>query len=223
MKQTSIFKNIAITALLVAAGNAVAAGPTATLQVKGTITPAACTPTIANGGIVDMGATSSSQITGDSLLLEQKYISIDIACSAPTKLTFNITDNRADSVVPGLSEFSARSILGLGKTSDNKPIGSYAIGLQDAVIDGESGDTLGSVDQGATWKKVPNTDVFWINNNSGTADYVTFAAAGSTTPIAFEHVTASLRISRTALSGEMKNITEVENLDGNATLNFDYL
>jgi hypothetical protein len=50
-----------------------------------------------------------------------------------------------------------------------------------------------------------------------------FAKAGESVPTAFENVTLNLRISDLALSKEMKDITEVQNLDGNATLNFSYL
>jgi len=222
MKKTNISKNMAIAALLVAAGNAVAAGPTATLQVKGTITPAACTPTLANGGIVDFGATSSSEITsGSHFYLGGKDIAINITCTGATKMTFSVTDNRADSAVL-VTQYTARSTLGLGKTTDDKSIGGYALTYNTLVVDGEPGTILISEDT-VNWELVASTTAFWLNGQAGPANYTGFAKAGESVPTAFENVTLNLRITDPGLSKEMKNITEVQNLDGNATLNFSYL
>jgi type 1 fimbria pilin len=222
MKKTNISKNMAIVALLVAAGNAVAAGPTATLQVKGTITPAACTPTLANGGIVDYGSTSSSEITsGANLRLANKDIGINITCTGATKMMFSVTDNRSDSAVL-VTQYTAKSTLGLGKTTDDKSIGGYAITYNTLMVDGEAGTVIGS-DDSVNWERSDSSMAFWVNGNAGPAGMTSFAKAGESVPTAFENVTLNLRISDLALSKEMKDITEVQNLDGNATLNFSYL
>jgi len=218
MKQTSIFNNMAITALLVAAGNAVAAGPTATLQVKGTITPAACTPTLANGGIVDFGATSSSEITsGANFPLGSKDIGLNITCTGATKMMFSVTDNRSDSAV-AVTQYPANYTLGLGKTTDDKSIGGYAITYNTLMVDGEAGTVIISTDT-VNWRTSDSSIAFLSNGNAVTS----FAKAGESVPTAFEQATINVRISEPALSKEMKNITEVQNLDGNATLNFSYL
>jgi type 1 fimbria pilin len=222
MKQTSIVKKMAITALLVAAGNAVAAGPTATLQVKGTITPAACTPTLANGGIVDFGATSTSEITsGADLRLVNKNIGLNITCTGATKMMFSVTDNRSDSAVL-LTQYTARSLLGLGKTTNDKSIGGYAITFNTLMVDGEAGTVITSSDN-ANWSSIDSSMAIWVNGNAGPAEMTSFAKAGESVPTAFEQVTLNLLVTNATLSKEMKDITEVQNLDGNATLNFSYL
>jgi type 1 fimbria pilin len=221
MKQTSIFKNMAITALLVAAGNAVAAGPTATLQVKGNITPAACTPTLANGGIVDFGATSSSEITsGAHLLLGSKDIALNITCTGATKMMFTVTDNRSDSVV-AVTQYNIKSTLGLGKTTDNKSIGGYTITYNTPMVDGEAGTVIASNDT-VNWGRIDSSIAVQVNGNAA-GDTLSFAKAGESVPTAFEQATVNVLITEPGLSKEMKNITEVQNLDGNATLNFSYL
>jgi type 1 fimbria pilin len=222
MKKTSISKNMAIVALLVAAGNAVAAGPTATLQVKGNITPAACTPTLANGGIVDFGATSSSEITsGANFRLGSKNIGLNITCTGATKMMFAVTDNRSDSVVY-VTQYGAQSTLGLGKTTDNKSIGGYAITYNTPMVDGEAGTVVAS-NNAVNWGSIDSSIAVRVSGNATTGDTLSFAKAGESVPTAFEQATVNVLITEPGLSKEMKNITEVQNLDGNATLNFSYL
>jgi type 1 fimbria pilin len=223
MKRTNISKNMAIAALLVAAGNAVAAGPTATLQVKGTITPAACTPTFANGGIVDFGATSTSEFTsGANKFLSGKDLGLTITCTGATKMTFTVTDNRADSAVH-LTQYGEKFTLGLGKTTDGKSIGGYAITYNTLVVDGEAGGTVIWRKSSGDWGTSDSSNAFWIGGNAGPSDTLSFAKAGESVPTSFEQASINVRISDLGLSKEMKNITEVQNLDGNATLNFSYL
>jgi type 1 fimbria pilin len=224
MKNISLFNLSAIAALLLSAGSALAAGPTATLQVKGTINPAACTPTLANGGIVDMGTTSTSEITG-TYQFPSKTISLDITCTGLTKMNMAITDNRTDSLVTGLTHYPARTALGLGKTTDDKAIGAYVIGLNNAVIDGEAARVIWTANlDNASWDIILPEHALRVNNNYGEASILSFAAAtGTLAPVAFEHATADLVLHEAFLSGEMKDATEIQNLDGNATLDFDYM
>jgi hypothetical protein len=218
MKSISISNLSAVAALLLTAGSALAAGPTATLQVKGTITPAACTPVLANGGIVDFGATSTSEFTPGRTQVLIKEIALNVTCTAPTKLSFNVMDNREDSFV----NQSSRSVMGLGKTTDNKKIGEYLIRINTVVADDVTADVISSGDQ-ITWKNFPQNDSTVDRLSTGGADSnVTVAAAGTLVPVAFENMSMNFNL-LTYLTPEMASITEVQQLDGNATLNFNYL
>jgi len=219
MKYISIFNPSAVAALLLTAGSALAAGPTATLQVKGTITPAACTPTLANGGIIDFGATSTSEFSGgNKLVLPRKNISLNVACTGSTKLSFSVTDNREDSVV----DVGGSAAMGMGRTTDDKKVGDYLIRINTVLADGVAADVISSGDQ-VTWNNFPQNSQRMDKLSSGGSDSnVSVAAAGTLVPVSFENMSMNLSI-EPYLNSEMSSVTEVQQLDGNATLNFDYL
>ncbi|MGB7801790.1 DUF1120 domain-containing protein [Buttiauxella sp.] len=94
------------------------------MQVTGTITPAACTPTQGNGGTVDFGTTSTSEIIDTKIELENKSVALNVVCTGATKLSFNVVDNRAGTVVANLTNFPAGlADFGPGKTNDDKDMG----------------------------------------------------------------------------------------------------
>jgi hypothetical protein len=220
MKRTFIHKTSALAALLFVTGSAFAAGPTATLQVKGTITPAACTPTLSNAGIVDFGATSTSEFGAANLALGEKDIDLNVSCTGPTKLQFSMTDNRHDTATSS-GEYDLVGRLGLGMTTKSEKIGYFVLWVHDAVVDGVAGDVIASNNTEAIWHK----NVYHVNNvniEGSYDDYVSVATSGTVTPIAFEEMTMKLS-PEVVIDKSMKSITEVANLDGNLTLNFDYL
>ncbi|NWA39738.1 DUF1120 domain-containing protein [Pseudomonas reactans] len=218
MEMKSLFKATAIAALLASATSAFA-GPTATLRITGTISPGACTPVLANGGIIDFGATSVDSLpsTG-TLALAGKSVTATVTCTGATKVAMSFVDNRADSVPAHSNEATtASSAFGLGKSGDIK-IGSYGLSIVSINGDGTAGDLLMSSDKTA-WSKM-TLDTF-ANNNTA-QQYLTFAATGTTTPKEATVFTFDLKATP-ALSSALTGITETANLDGNATINFEYL
>jgi type 1 fimbria pilin len=222
MKKLNLSNVTAIAALLIASGTAVA-GPSATLQVKGTITPAACTPTLSNAGIVDFGVTSVGEFTADSdFRLTSKAVNLTVTCTAPTKLKFALTDNR-DGTVPDLDVYPSHvtalsdSALGLGETTDSKKIGAYgmAISESDVTIDGSTNIGAGLCsDLNGNWNKL-GTGAFIFKNED-----LAFCTIDGVT-MAYEEASIDFMVN-VVLSKEMKSISEIQNLDGNATLNFEY-
>ncbi|MGB7801791.1 DUF1120 domain-containing protein [Buttiauxella sp.] len=220
MKHLTIFKASVVAALLVSASNVMAANPSATLQVKGTITPAACTPTFPNDGLVDYGATSTSQFAATGALrLDDKSIVLDIACTGPMKMSFTVVDNRKGTSVPGLTGWPAAADFGLGKTLDDKPIGAYALRFGNLTLDGNPAQLIESANGGSTFINTYITSVW----PAETTDIASFADVGQLVPKAFTNASFEVFIDNINLANDMKTVTEVQNLDGNATLNFDYM
>jgi type 1 fimbria pilin len=219
MKKLNLSNVTAIAALLIASGTAVA-GPSATLQVKGTITPAACTPTLSNAGIVDFGVTSVGEFTADSdLVVTSKAVNLTVTCTAPTKLKFTLTDNR-DGTVADLDVYPSHSIarsdsaLGLGETTDSKKIGAYGMATSDVTIDGSTTDTGLCNKINGNWTRM-GTGAYIFKNED-----LAFCTTNDVN-IAYEEASIDFMVS-VVLSKEMKSISEIQNLDGNATLNFEY-
>lgn len=125
------------------------------LKVTGKLTNNACTPTIENGGVFDMGHIPVKNMSAvdakgyEVKSYQHKKINIDITCSSAMSVGFTMTDNQAGTVPQAFSSFSAA--YGLGKTVDDKYIGLYQLYYNAATIDGQVGKLLYSENNGQAW------------------------------------------------------------------------
>ena len=91
-------KVLLATALSLCVTSAFAADPSAVLKVKGTLTNAACTPVLSNGGTVDYGTINLGTLSATAVnQLGQQNIDLTINCTAATKVSWNMVDDRKDS------------------------------------------------------------------------------------------------------------------------------
>ncbi|MRT03219.1 DUF1120 domain-containing protein [Ewingella americana] len=58
--------------------------PTASVQVKGSVTPGACVPTLDNGGVINLGEIATSTIGTSGLRISDKAFNLVVTCSNPT-------------------------------------------------------------------------------------------------------------------------------------------
>lgn len=238
-----MFSKKSLSALCVCAAIVSTAGANAAtdanLTVKGTFTPAACTPELSNSGVVDYGSMNNSvlekTINGNSLVqLGKKSITLTVSCDAATSVGIIAQDNRASSkvtlsssayiadYVPGQNMSNTNAVFGLG-TVNNVNIGAYTVtAMKDGLTaDGAAVDMI-----------VKDTDVassVWKNANGGglyypdTTRIVTVAETGKTTPMLFKDLVMPLDIvSAVQDNGVLGAATKIE-LDGNATLSLVYL
>ena len=69
-------KTLLAAILAMSATSAIAANPSAVLKVKGTLTNAACTPTLSNGGVVDYGIINLGMLSATQVISWGRKISI---------------------------------------------------------------------------------------------------------------------------------------------------
>lgn len=238
-----MFSKKSLSALCVCAAIVSAAGVNAAtdanLTVKGTFTPAACTPELSNSGVVDYGAMNSSVLvrptSGSTLVqLGKKSITLTVSCDAATSVGIIAQDNRASSKVslstsayiadymPGQNMTNTNAVFGLG-TVNNVKIGAYTV---TAAKDGVTADGA-AVDM--IVKDTDVSDSAWKSASKGALYYpdttriVTVAETGKTTPILFKDLVMPLDIvSAVQDNGVLGAGTKIE-LDGNATLSLVYL
>ncbi|HDC4639295.1 TPA: DUF1120 domain-containing protein [Enterobacter cloacae] len=218
-------KIILATAIALSTTSAFAA-ETAVLKVKGTLTNAACTAELGNGGIVDYGYIRLGELSNTSNnKIGQKQIPVTINCTAPTKVGFTITDNRGDSnaqlpvdIGGNMNQTAKYYTYGIGLTNDGKKIGNYGMWMTGTTVDGKSVDSIAQNHDwsATTWKKtgIPRSDGFQT---------VAFAETGTTTPMAittanFNFVTNLVIWDTTTLA-----ITDDTPLDGQNTMTLVYL
>ena len=96
MEMKSILKTTALSVLMMSAMTAQAVPVNTTLTVKGTITPAACVPSLANNGVIDFGETSAGRLpaTG-SMTLAARSLTATITCASAASVAMTFKDNRA--------------------------------------------------------------------------------------------------------------------------------
>ncbi|QVM95367.1 DUF1120 domain-containing protein [Pseudomonas sp. SORT22] len=144
-------KSVLSLAVLMTLATANAMAATTDLTVTGTITPAACTPTLGNGGLVEYGSLALTELeeTSTGYRLPVKSLSFSIECSAPAAFALIANDNRRDS-----SPANAW-LFGLG-THQDQAIGHFMMrwNYETLVIDGTQGYTIESIDNGNSWNAV---------------------------------------------------------------------
>lgn len=225
-------KVLLATTLALCVNSAFAADPTAVLKVKGVLTNAACTPELSNGGVVDygfirLGSLSASASAANQL--GQKNIDLTINCTAATKVSWNMIDDRSSSnanltvenaLFTGASLKSPSQTYGVGKTSSDVNIGSYSMFVKvDSVLaDGNVVDPVYQQNGGTTWTKSTNGSTQSDNYRN-----FTVATAGTLEPLAFQTATFPLVTSLAIQDTTTLAITDDTPLDGQITISLKYL
>ncbi|MEJ5069698.1 DUF1120 domain-containing protein [Leclercia adecarboxylata] len=211
----------------------------ATLKVSGTIVPAACTPTLSNGGEVSFGSIAAASIrkaAEDNSLVQlgTKDITLSITCEATAAIGFKVVDNRASSAVAlsstaYINPTDARlNVLnqpvfgfGLGLANNSAKIGAYSITTDTAgaTADGASVNLLASDDQGKSWVL---GEVGVRQFNDGNRIVTVADKSGSSEPKMFKEATLPMKISAAVQTSSVLGSDEIT-LDGNATLSLVYL
>lgn len=223
-------KILLATTLSLCVTSAFAANPTAVLKVKGTLTNAACTPVLSNGGTVDYGTINLGDLNASAVnQLGQKSIDLTINCTSATKVSWNMVDDRADSnagltVENGLFDGGSIAIpgqtYGVGTTEGGVKIGTYSLFVKtDSVTaDGVAADPIYQQNATGSWNK----SVQGSTQGSHIRDF-TVASTGTLDPLAFQTATFPLATSLAIQDTTTLAITDDTQLDGQLTISLRYL
>ncbi|MFP2768852.1 DUF1120 domain-containing protein [Oceanisphaera sp. KMM 10153] len=208
---------------LAAVGMVAAAGAQAQsidVRVTGTVTPPACVPTLAGGGVVDFGRISARSLNPTTFnALPDKTIALSIACNAPTRLALRGSDNRAGSAVPRIRPgVNDVAIFGLGTVSGSN-VGGYAMWLTPDTFraDGAVVRPIGGC--GTNWVHAGGAVVY----HAGTCVMASWSATRGGQPLAFSSLTGEVRVEAVLNRGDALPLQDEVPLDGLATLEMIYL
>jgi hypothetical protein len=204
------------------------------VRVIGTISPAACTPTLSGGGTIDYGTIKPTALATDAFTtLAEKQLDFAITCDAPAKVAITAHSQRGASAVNAdgsLVEIGSHSgffgstngvgVFGLG-LDGAKGIGGYAIRLAAGTMtaDGVAVDSIQSNGNTTSWA---NTTYGALLNRSYQR-YSSWAKTGTTTPIAFTTLAGKLGVQAYINKASELDLTKPVALDGLATLELVYL
>jgi hypothetical protein len=210
------------------------------VKVIGRIDPGTCTPTLSGGGTIDYGAMSPSTLaaTGYTLLAE-KQLDFAIACTAPSKVAVKVVNGRPNTVAgetEGASGFAGMDtgsvslfgyatgrigVAGLGESNGVK-VGGYAMRITPGTVtaDTNSVDTLNTANVASpVWAANTVGSLLSSTGDRGT----TWAATGTTTPVAFTNLSGKLGVQAYLNEKSAFNLNTTVQLDGLSTLELVYL
>ena len=176
-----------------------------TLEVKGIITPVACTPVFSNNGTIELGKISSKELNPDThKKIRENNIQLVVTCSAPQSFSLNPIDNRR--------ETSTGDWFGLGLTTNLEKLGYFYPAIV-SVNDGATPlDPIDSTDE-ENWSKA---------TSAKPGRYLSVAAIGDTSPIKAENVTFDFRVDTYIAPANGLTLDQDVTIDGSATFDLAY-
>jgi len=224
-------RNTALAAIMFAAASGAAfAQSTANLQVTGKIVPAACTPTLSGGGVVDYGNIVADSLSATGVTkLPVKNLTMTISCSAATKIGFTTTDNQHSTIISAVGSalagfsLSDTNMYGFGATN-GKSIGTFIVKFGNtlagttATADGSAIDTIYSQDAGVSWRGDSG------NWGQPTGRVHSWAPVGTMSPGTYKTITQPIMIEGgIAKIGDLPPLTNDVPLNGSVTFSISYL
>ncbi|HWT67597.1 MAG TPA: DUF1120 domain-containing protein [Pseudomonas sp.] len=194
-------------ALISAAPLAQAASST-DLTVTGTITPSACTPSLADGGVIDFGKIAKKDLNPTTFTeLGRPRIALAIACDAPTTFALQAIDNQPNTAIDA-------PFFGLGLTPADEKLGHYVPYVLNVIADGAAARSIKSSNEGANWAAAPFL---------AASQYLSVAAIGSLQPMTAKDVTMDLEIRTWIGRADRLTLTSEVTVRGSTTFEMKYL
>ncbi|WP_080681226.1 MULTISPECIES: DUF1120 domain-containing protein [Burkholderia] len=211
-------------------------GPTATLTVTGTITPPACTLSLGANGTAAFGTTQLSSISNNAtgtVLSNPQTVPLTITCTGNTQVAFGVKDNRASTVVSGLTAnwasglaagtTSATNSFGLGQSS-SKNIGAYTLTANTFAVGGTAKTPATITLANETLAPAASTSAGLVVNPNDAANLLTWADSTSSTAASTGSTfTANIVVTPTVNQSSALPTSGNITFDGNATFTVYYL
>ena len=192
--------------LISVAPHALAASNT-DLSIAGTITPAACTPSFTDGGVIDFGKISAKDLNLAGVTeIGRPRIQLAVACNAPNTFALHVIENRPNTTSNGF--------FGLGLTDADEKLGHFVPWIFNVVADGGAARPIISLDQGVTWK---------LAQHVGPTHYLSASALTQLTPIAIKDLSMDLEIRTWIARADSLTLTDEVSIDGSVTFEMMYL
>jgi len=206
---------------------AVQKGPSADLRIEGAITPGSCEIILGNDGKFNYQSIPQTKIkdVAEGTYLGGKDLTLTVQCEEVTQVGLNLTDNKHDSVVSGLTVSGNKSntndYLGLGK-SHGKNIGASAIWVDRAMVDSKD-SYVGYLDLTTSSISPEEGDWLWRDRYGVANKLLTWVQSSATTPTPGKTFTSRLRAHATINKKSELDLSDEVKLDGAATLTVYYL
>lgn len=179
------------------------------LTVTGHITPNACTPTLADGGNIDIGKVPVKNLNPiANTEVGNHYMAFNVNCDAPVLFAVKSIDNKPD------TNISSPLFFGVGLTPANEKLGYFWPYIANLQADGLNAAAIRSTDGGESWTRATT-----INSN----ELLATSIIGNTTPIAVKDLAMLLWINTYIARADSLTLNDEVPIDGSMTLEIKYL
>ena len=179
------------------------------LTVTGLITPSACTPTLADGGNIDIGKVPAKNLNPiANTEVGNHYMAFNVNCDAPVLFAVKSIDNRPD------TNIASPLFFGVGLTPADEKLGYFWPFVANLQADGLNAAAIRSTDGGESWTRATT-----INSN----ELLATSIIGTTTPIAVKDLSMLLWINTYIARADSLTLNEEVPIDGSMTLEIKYL
>ena len=179
------------------------------LTVTGLITPSACTPTLADGGNIDIGKVPAKNLHPiANTEVGNHYMAFNVNCDAPVLFAVKSIDNKPD------TNISSPLFFGVGLTPADEKLGHFWPFVANLQADGLNAAAIRSTDGGESWTRATT-----INSN----ELLATSIIGTTTPIAVKDLSMLLWINTYIARADSLTLNEEVPIDGSMTLEIKYL
>ncbi|MEJ5058749.1 MULTISPECIES: DUF1120 domain-containing protein [unclassified Pseudomonas] len=177
------------------------------LTVTGIITPAACSPSLSEGGQIELGKIPSHTLhpTSDTPV-GNNTLQLTVACDAPTLLALNAIDHMA-----GTSTFPA--YFGLGLTTADEKLGAIILRVSNPEADGQRLRPITSDDGGASWES---------SNSLSPSNLLSFAHQ-SGTPVPVKDLSTPFSVNTYIAPANGLTLNDDQSINGEVTIEVMYL
>lgn len=108
------------------------AGAQREVQLQVAFAPAACTPTLSQGGRLDFGTIRAQSLNRDKPTVISKSLGLSVSCDAPTRFALRATDNRAGSASTDVGG-QPGSLFGIGSSRAGHSLGGFTMRLEEPL------------------------------------------------------------------------------------------
>lgn len=200
--------------------DAINAGRSRELRLQARFAPAACTPSLSNGGNVDFGKLSVMDLNTDKdTALPARSLVVSVACDAPSAFTMRLKDNRQGSATgPG-----DETTFGLGLDARQQKIGRYQLVFDPARTNADSFPQLYRTDSATGTSAWSSASASPLAINASRFLGFSVSAGSTSGPVPIQQLSATTSLEAViAPLGSLDLGSEVR-LDGAATLELNYL
>lgn len=202
--------------------DAINAGRSRELRLQARFAPAACTPSLSNGGNIDFGKLSVMDLSMDKeTALPGRPLVVSVACDAPAIFALRLQDNRQGSATGADDE----TTFGLARDAQQQKIGRYRLVFDPTRATADSFAQLYRTDSATGTVAAPWSGASASPLAIGASRYLGFSASSGSTsgPVPIQQLSATTSLEAViAPLGSLDLGSEVR-LDGAATLELNYL
>lgn len=190
------------------------------LSLRARFAPAACTPQLSNGGLVDYGTLPAKSLNAENETpMATKTLLFSVNCDAPARFALLMKDNRDGSATGGTDE----TAYGLDVDNSRNKIGRFYLTIDPADFSADTQPLLYRTDStsgGAAWSSASSRQIPMAAHS-----YLAFTdSLGSTSgPVAIQNLAGTVRIKTYLAPMNALDLSTDVHINGSGTIEIIYL